>query len=462
MRADWIKTRQTKYTAYAAIYIIIVIAVLVMINFLSQRYNKSFDSTANKQFSLSDQTKKVVGNLKSDLTIIDFDRTSTFSSAGGAKDILDRYSNLSPKVHVDYIDPVKKPDVAREKGFKGPSAAIQISYQGRTQEAKSSSEEDVTGAIIRVVKGNVRNVCVVAGTGEHSIDDTNPTGYSFAKELLEKSNYKTQTLRLVQKPEIPKECTVLVIGGPTLDYIDPAVQAIKTYVEGGGRALFAIDPPLSTKGQQAAENAGLVNTLAGWGVTLHKDVVIDPNPVNRLFGFSAAVVLVGSYGTQPVVRDMKDVGTAFPLCRSMEIKSVDKSSPEKLFESSADSFGAVNMSAPSPNDPNNKKGPLTLGAASTYNNGQQNNNGRFVVVGSSRWMENDFLPTRNFANRDLFLNMMNWLSSDEDLISIRPKEPEDRRLTMNQRQASVLFYSCVIGLPLIVIVSGLGVWWRRR
>src|SRR5690348_12018141 len=131
MRSDWIKTRQTKYTAYAAIYIIVVIAVLVMINFLSQRYNKSYDSTANKQFSLSDQTKKVVGNLKSDLNIIDFDRTSTFSSAGGAKDVLDRYANLSPKVHVDYIDPVKKPDVARERGFKGPSATIQIGYQGR-------------------------------------------------------------------------------------------------------------------------------------------------------------------------------------------------------------------------------------------------------------------------------------------------------------------------------------------
>jgi ABC-type uncharacterized transport system involved in gliding motility auxiliary subunit len=375
MRADWIKTRQTKYTAYAAIYIIIVIAVLVMINFLSQRYNKSFDSTANKQFSLSDQTKKVVGNLKSDLTIVDYDRTSAFSNAGGAKDILDRYGNLSPKVHVDYIDPIKKPDVARQRGFKGTLGTIQVAYEGRTRDAKSSSEEDLTSAIIGAVKGNVRNVCVVAGTGEHSIDDTNPTGYSFAKELLEKSNYKTQTVRLIQKPEIPKECTVLLIGGPTLDYIDPAVQAIKTYVEGGGRALFAIDPPLGAKGQPAAENAGLVSTLAGWGVTLDKDVVIDPNPVNRLFGFSAAVVLVGSYGTQPIVRDMKDVGTAFPLCRSMEIKSVDKSSPEKLFESSSESFGAVNMTAPSQNDPKNKKGPLTLGAASTYNNGQQNNNG---------------------------------------------------------------------------------------
>jgi ABC-type uncharacterized transport system involved in gliding motility auxiliary subunit len=462
MKADWIKTRQTRYTAYAAVYIIIVVAVLVMINFLSNRYNKSYDSTANKQFSLSDQTKKVIANLKSDLTIIDFDRTSNFSNPGGAKDTLDRYASLSPKVHVDYIDPVKKPDVAREKGFKGPSATIQVSYQGRTQEAKSSSEEDVTGAIIRVVKGNVRTVCVVAGTGEHSIDDTNNSGYSYVKELLEKNNYKTQAVRLIQKPEIPKDCTVLLVGGPTLEYIDPAVQAIKTYVEGGGRALFAIDPPLNTKNQQVAENAALVNTIAGWGVTLDKDIVIDPNPVNRLFGFSAAVVLVGSYGTHPIVRDMKDVATAFPLARSMEIKSVDKSSPEKLFESSADAFGAVNLAAPSQNDPKNRKGPLTLAAASTYNNGQQGNNGRFVVVGSSRWMENDFLPVRNFANRDLFLNMMNWLSSDEDLISIRPKEPEDRRLTMNARQASILFYSCVIGLPLIVIVSGLSVWWRRR
>jgi ABC-type uncharacterized transport system involved in gliding motility auxiliary subunit len=57
---------------------------------------------------------------------------------------------------------------------------------------------------------------------------------------------------------------------------------------------------------------------------------------------------------------------------------------------------------------------------------------------------------------------MNWLSSDEDLISIRPKEPEDRRITLNMRQMRVLFYSSVIFLPLIVVAAGLGVWWRRR
>jgi ABC-type uncharacterized transport system involved in gliding motility auxiliary subunit len=58
--------------------------------------------------------------------------------------------------------------------------------------------------------------------------------------------------------------------------------------------------------------------------------------------------------------------------------------------------------------------------------------------------------------------MMNWLSSDEDLISIRPKEPEDRRLMLSRRQMSMIFSSSVIGLPLIVVVAGLMVWWKRR
>jgi ABC-type uncharacterized transport system involved in gliding motility auxiliary subunit len=66
------------------------------------------------------------------------------------------------------------------------------------------------------------------------------------------------------------------------------------------------------------------------------------------------------------------------------------------------------------------------------------------------------------GNRDLFLNMMNWLSSDEDLISIRPKDPEDRRLNISQRQMSTLFYASMIFLPLIVVTSGFAVWWRRR
>ena len=463
MAQTWIKARQTKYTAYATICIAIVIAALVLVNYLSNDHNKSYDSTANKQFSLSDQTKKVVNNLKQDVNISYFDRQSNFSGAGGAKDLLDRYASLSNKVHVNYIDPVRKPELAKAAGIRTPGTIV-VETAGRKQEAKGLAEEDVTGALIRAVKGNERNVCVVQGTGEHSLDDSDAGGLSFMKELLEKNNYKTQSLKLLQKPEIPKECTVLLVGGPKLDYVEPVVAAIKSYVEGGGRALFALDPPLQLKGDSIGENQLLANQLTAWGITPDKDLVVDLNPVNRLFGFSAAVVLITNYESQAIVRDLKDSATAFPLARSLDTKNADKTSVDKMFQTSEDSFATPNLNSPSvdPKDPKNKKGPLTIAAAGTYNNGQQGNNGRFVVVGSSSWMQNNMLGSRNFGNRDLFLNTMNWLSSDEDLISIRPKEPEDRRLTLNVRQMRVLFYSSVIFLPLIVVAAGLGVWWRRR
>ena len=58
--------------------------------------------------------------------------------------------------------------------------------------------------------------------------------------------------------------------------------------------------------------------------------------------------------------------------------------------------------------------------------------------------------------------MMNWLASDEDLISIRPKAPDDRKITMTRAQMSIVRITSQFILPLIVIVAGVSVWWRRR
>src|SRR5262249_5784610 len=104
-----------------------------------------------------------------------------------------------------------------------------------------------------------------------------------------------------------------------------------------------------------------------------------------------------------------------------------------------------------------KKGPLTLAAAGTYSG-----KGRFVVVGNSAWIANNFL--RFNGNRDLFLNMMNWLSADEDLISIRPKEPADKAVTVQKLGQSIqgIFFASIMFLPRLVLASGVAVWWRRR
>jgi ABC-type uncharacterized transport system involved in gliding motility auxiliary subunit len=458
MASQWIKARQAKYAAYAFTYILVILAVVVVANVLADRYNKSFDSTSNKRYSLSDQTAKIVKGLKQDATITYFNQSTRFRDG---KDLLDQYSNLSHKLQVKYVDPDKEPQLAREAGIRNLGSAV-VQVGTKKEEAKSMTEEGITGAFIRDLKSNTRTVCFVTGSGEHQIDDSNREGLSQFKDLLGKDNYEAKSIDLLQKAEVPSDCTTVVVAGPTRNYEQPEVDAIKKYVEDGGRAFFMLDPPLKMGRTAIADNDALTTVLQTWGVTLDKDLILDLNPIGQIAGLGPQVALVTSYGSQPIVSEMKGTATGFPLSRSMEIKNADKTTVEKLFDTSSSSLATSDLSSPSVNirDPKNKKGPLTIAAAGTYNTGKENAQGRFVVVGSSSWAANRFLEFN--GNNDLALNAVNWLASDEDLISIRPKPQEDRRITMTRAQLNLVRITSQFILPLVVVVAGVGVWWKRR
>ncbi|MGC2466066.1 MAG: GldG family protein [Candidatus Acidiferrum sp.] len=458
MNTELLKARQTKYAAYATLYIVVTLAVVTVANVLADRYDKSYDATSNKRYSLSDQTVKIVKDLKQDATITYYDQATRFQPA---KDKLDLYADLSPKVHVEYVDPDKKPELAREAGIKNYGTTI-VQIGARKNEAKSTSEEDITGAFIRDLKQTTRTVCFLTGSGEHQIDDTTRDGFSRFKDVLGKDDYQTKSISLLQQAEVPGDCTVVVVGGPSGDYQQPEVDALKKYVEDGGRAMFLLDPPLKMGHEDIAENDALTGLLSSWGVTPNKDLILDMNPIGQLAGLGPQVALVTRYDSQPIVNDMKGSATGFPLSRSLETKNGDKTTVDKLFDSSENSLATtkLNSATINPNDPTNKKGPLTIAAAGTYKTGKANSQGRFVVVGSSDWAANSFI---NFnGNRDLALNAMNWLSSDEDMISIRPKEPEDRRITMTKAQMNWVRVTSQFLLPLAVVFVGITVWWRRR
>jgi ABC-type uncharacterized transport system involved in gliding motility auxiliary subunit len=454
------KTRQTKYTAYVTIYILIVVGVLGVANWLSSLNSKSLDVTSNKRFSLADQTEKVVKELKTDVKVIYFDRTSDFPRA---KDLLDRYDALSTKLSVEYVDIDKKPQMAKAYGIRNYGATF-IEAGAKREEARSLTEEEVTSALIRSLKGGDRRVCSVVGSGEHSFEDNQRNGYSRLKEVIEKNNYKTQTIKLVEKPEIPKECTIALIAGPRFDYTDPAIGAIAKFLSEGGKILLALDPPMQVGKETVSENSNLVKVVADWGVVLNKNLVLDTSGVGQLFGLSEVVPLVTTYDVHVIVRDMKETATAFPLVRSLEMKpsGAPGFTAEKLLSSSGNSYATENLSSAEIkiNPAKDKQGPFVLAAAGVYSQGDKAKQGRFVVVGSSGFMTNSILAFN--GNRDLTLNMLNWLSADEDLISIRPKDPQDRRLSMNRRQMSLVFYFSVIMLPLMVVAAGISVWWKRR
>jgi ABC-type uncharacterized transport system involved in gliding motility auxiliary subunit len=453
----WIEARQTKYAAYVTVYVLVILCIVSVANILANRYNKSFDATANKRYSLSDQTAKIVKGVSQPIAITYYDKTSGFQ---GAKDLLDRYSNLSPKVRLAYVDPDKNPEAARAAGVtKYATTVVQIG--AKKEDAKSLTEEEVTGAMIRDLKSNTRSVCFLSGSGERQIDDADRQGLSHLKDLLAKDDYTTKSISLLEKADIPMDCTVVVAGGPKSDYQQTEVDAIKKFVENGGRAMFLLDPPLKI-GRPTADNEALDTVLQGWGVSVEKNLLLDLSPVGQLLGVGPTIALVSTYAPHPIVNEMKGTATGFPLSRSLTIKNTDKSTVQKLFDSSDSSVATSKLDTAevNPSDPKNTHGPLTIAAAGTYNTGKENSEGRFVVVGSSSWVANSFLSFN--GNSDLALNAMNWLSSDEDLISIRPKPQEDRKVNMTQAQFNWVLISSQFLLPGALLLTGLSVWWRRR
>jgi ABC-type uncharacterized transport system involved in gliding motility auxiliary subunit len=455
MTNEFLAARSTRSGAYLMIYLVIVLAVLATANWLANRHTKSFDFTSNKQYSLSDQTIKVVKDLKQDASIMYFDRTTSFPAG---KDLLDRYSHLSPKLSVEYIDPFKKPQIAKQYGIR-TAGTVLVKVGDKTQEARTPTEEEVTSALIRTLKTEQKTVCFTAGVGEPALDDQTEMGYSAVKDILEKSNYKVQTINVIEKPEIPAACSIVVLAGAKHDYPQPVVDAVKKVVEDGGRALFMLQPPLDDGKNKISDNKPLLDVLAGWGVTAERDQVLDASGVGGLYGLGPEVALANEYGTSPITRDMKGSATAFAITRSLEIKPTDKTSLEKLVSTSKNSISTTQLSGATRKiDPAKaKQGSFLVAASGTYRGSKE---GRLVTVGSSDWVANYVL--RFAGNRDLFLNMINWLSNDEDLISIRPKEPEDRRIQLTKAQMSMVRSVSQFLLPLMIILGGILVWWRRR
>ena len=251
------------------------------------------------------------------------------------------------------------------------------------------------------------------------------------------------------------------MGGPQLDYPQPEVDALKNYVEGGGHALFMLDTPMKLgKETPVGENAALLKVLADWGVTANKDLVLDLSGLGNMFGAGPEIPIILQYESSPITRPLARVPTAFPLTRSLDVKSPSKGTADKLVATTEDSIAVDKVGPGGQIDPKQgKKGPFTIAASGTTGGTPA---GRWVVTGTSGWADNRAMGSRSLGNRDLFMNTINWLTADEDLISIRPKAPEDRPLTMTTQKLTTVFWLSVVIFPLGIVGLGLATWWKRR
>ena len=452
-------SRQAKYGLNTALYILLALAIVVVINLIANHFVRQIDLTANQRYSLSPQTVKILSELDRDLELLYFDRQLGFDSG---KDLLDLYPIQSRRVTVTYVDPDREPSKANQYNVKTYGTVVVASGE-RNEQAKGVKEEDITNTIIKVLKGGPKVIYFLTGHGERDIESTERTGYSEAKKALEESNYEVKTVSLFEEsPKVPEDASALVVAGPQRDFLDPEVYALREYLKNGGRAMFLINPFVPPK---------LVALLKEFGANTEPNLVVDVSGIGRVFGLDEFVPITVQYEDHPITKDFTNVATLFPMAEAIRSSGADAlpgADFQLIAKTTAKSWSTPDVEAKeySFRAGRDTEGPLALMGAGVYKAPQSVNGaeGRIVVSGSADLVYNSIVGFPG-GNRDLFLNAVNWLASDEDLMSIRPKDPEDRGLEISPAQMEptlrrILYF--LIAVPLLVILSGLGVWWKRR
>jgi len=456
-----LSTRSAKFGLNAMMASVIVLAILVLVNFIAAQHKLRIDTTKSKQYSLSDQTRKVLKSLKREVHITAFYKTD---EQRAAQDLLSEYGNLSSKVRYEFIDPDRKPAIARRYAITAYNTVV-VESGDKEEKITNLSEEDLTNAIIKATREGKKKIYFTEGHGERDIESLERKGYNVAKKELEKLNYGVEKVKLFEKGGVPEDCAVLVVAGPQTDLLPNEQDWIENYLKRGGAAFLLLDP------NQAP---GMTSLVAKWGIQLGSDVVVDASGIGMLFGTDASMPIVSQYESHPITKDFR-VMTIYPLARSvtpaanppsgLTVQSLGKTSPNSWGETNL--YGNQGQLTARFDAGQDLRGPISIAAVATKDaelapgaNEAKKPKSRLVVFGDSDFASNSFFGLQ--GDGDLFMNTVSWLAEEEDLVAIRPKDIEDRRVNLTNKQAKMILVFGVILLPLTVLGAGVGVYVKRK
>ncbi|MCI0548577.1 MAG: GldG family protein [Candidatus Rokubacteria bacterium] len=472
--------RSTRYGAGAALVILLALGVAVLANAVSMRHSARWDLTENRRHSLSPQTIKIVQGLEEPVTAIAFFRSDT-PGKRTAEDLLKQYASYAGgKFTYRMEDPDRAPGLARRYGVETYGTVV-LERGDKSEKVQDAEEEKLTSGLLKVTRAGKPVIYVLTGHGEADLQSAERAGLSEARTQLEKANYEVKPLALARDPKVPDDAAVLIVAGPRTDLFPQELEAIDAYVARGGKVLFMVAP---------FQAEGLRTYLAKYGIEVGDDLVVELNPVGRLFGVGPEVPVVTQYGSHPITRDLAGVMTLFPLTRSVEPAKTPPAgiSVQTLAETSAQSWGETDRAAlqkgEAKPDPQDRKGPVPVAvvatieaktpagdakapasepkapAAAAASEAKKPARARLVVLGTANLPANQFLGAQ--GNRDFFLNAVSWLADEEDQVSLRARDNKQSPVILTSAQSQLVFWLPVVVLPAAIAALGIGILWNRR
>ncbi len=478
--------RTTRYGANTAVLVLLVIGILAFANMIGSRYTQRYDATANKRFSLADLSVSVLSELEQEVHIVGFFRSSGPDATNRhlLDDMLNQFQYHSDHITYEFIDPDLDPSIARQYNISSYGTVV-FESEGKTEHINRYLEENVTNALVKVTREGQKTVYFLEGHGEHNVNLTDQAGYNRIMQLLENQSYSVRSFSLLSEVEVPADCNVLVVAGPRTNLVGNEQEAIRNYLDRGGRALFLINP------DYPEESADLSALLAHWKVRIGDNVVIDESAVGRLPGMNEYMPAVMQYPAHPITRPLGNTVSFFPLVRSIETASASDDTVEiqTIAMTGARSWAETTLPG-SPDeameyvpvlDPQtDEPGPVSIAVAITavpralprrdmatltpqemaMRPEEHELKTRIVVVGNSSFASNAYIMLP--GNGDLALNILNWLAQEEDLLAIRPKSSDTRLVQISLSQMRDIFIFTGILSPIGILIAGIVVWWRRK
>jgi ABC-type uncharacterized transport system involved in gliding motility auxiliary subunit len=497
----WWQKRSTQSGTNAFVATLSVLIILGLINFLGIRYHLRLDLTDSQLFTLSPQSRELVSNLPETMKVWIFSKEQNIQD----RELLDNYHRQSNKFKFEYVDPQLKPGIAEKFGVKD-YGEVYLEFQNKRQvvqiisENERLSEVKLTARLQQITSSKTAKIYFLQGHGEHPLSASKGAISQAIQGLIDK-NFITSGLNLAEQPQVPDDAAVIVVAGPQKELLTGEVTALQNYLNRGGNLLLMIDPNTNPK---------IDTILKDWGVRLDNRLAIDTSGANLQLG--PAAILVTEYGQHPITKDFGKNISVYPLTRPLEIDSVSGIESMALLKTKPYPSSWAESDQKSEklefNEGKDLKGPLTLGVALTRKLSNQTSptpipiptnsptpiptnsptpiptnsptpiptnsptpiptnspatakESRLVVFGNSNFAVDGLFGQQ--LNGDVFLNSVSWLSQqDQQLLSIRPKEPKNRRIIISTFQANLLTISALFLLPLIGLVTGFIIWWKRR
>ncbi|MEN9725222.1 MAG: hypothetical protein RLZZ98_731 [Pseudomonadota bacterium] len=453
-------------------FVILFLVLIGLIGFLTREYHFARDITQSNRNILTDGSVNILKQMKGEVNVTVFaseDNTAHGENfRKGVRDFISRYQRTKPDIRVTFVSPAEQPKKAQEAGIKAEGELV-VEYQKRSEHLLPPyAEQDMTNLLVRLSRSHEKPVMYLEGHGERNLMGIKNNDLGGFGEQLQKKGFKLANPDLAVVKDLPLTGSMLVIAAPQTNVSDIEVQKIKRYLDNGGNLLWLLDDN---------NLHGLTEIAKYFGLEVSEGEVVDPS--NLQYGQDAKIAIASQYGEHAITKNFM-FRTLFPEAHKLsaqgnfdngwEVTSLIDVAPNGWLENNKKEL-ADKAAKASFEEKEDVRGPINIAVALQRQYGKKGQ--RVVIVGNANFLSNTHVTSE--SNLDIGINMVNWLSGDDSLITIQPKPLKDMNVTIPQEGwghiwALIVFlpiFGVSFGLfqvliPLALLVTGVMLWWKRR